>query len=185
MVANNRALSMQTAAAGGTGAASPFAASGANMPDPGQRPDSGGHHALTNLNLARSLAEPNLVTLNGRPARFQAGGQFPVPVVTGFTAAGLSGVQFVPFGVQLEFKPVITDKDCIRLVVNGDISTRDLQGSANVNGTNVPASTRVSSRPPWKSARGNSVAMAGLIQNNYGATGPGYRFLVTFRSWDA
>ena len=31
----------------------------------------------------------------------QAGGQFPVPIVTGFTAAGLQGVTFIPYGVSL------------------------------------------------------------------------------------
>ena len=35
--------------------------------------------ALRTLNFARSLAEPNLTTLNGKPANFQAGGSFPIP----------------------------------------------------------------------------------------------------------
>jgi pilus assembly protein CpaC len=72
-------------------------------------------NALKQINLARSLAEPELTTLNGRPANFLVGGSFPVPQITGFTAAGLQGVEFVPFGVQLQFLPVITDKDRIRL----------------------------------------------------------------------
>lgn len=82
-------------------------------------------HALRSLSYARSLAEPNLVAMNGQPAFFLAGGQFPVPVVTGFTAAGLQGVQFVPYGVQLNFTPYITDKDRIRLNINATVSTRN------------------------------------------------------------
>ena len=35
--------------------------------------------ALRTMNFARSLAEPNLTTLNGKPANFQAGGSFPIP----------------------------------------------------------------------------------------------------------
>ena len=35
--------------------------------------------ALRTLNFARSLAEPNLTTLDGKPANFQAGGSFPIP----------------------------------------------------------------------------------------------------------
>src|SRR5262249_4008311 len=57
--------------------------------------------ALRTNDLARSLAEPNLVTLNGRPATFRAGGEFPVPVVTGATNVGVQGVSFVPFGVTV------------------------------------------------------------------------------------
>src|SRR5262249_46503345 len=82
-------------------------------------------NALRNMNYARSLAEPNLLALNGQTARFQAGGQFPVPIVTGTTLTGLQGVQFIPYGVQLTFTPFITDRDRIRLSVSASVSTRD------------------------------------------------------------
>src|SRR5439155_4055289 len=94
-------------------------------------------NALRNLNYARSLAEPNLVALNGQTATFQAGGQFPVPIVTGFTAAGLQGVNFVPFGVQLNFTPFITDKDRIRLNVAASVSTRDISSGTSIGGSFV------------------------------------------------
>ena len=55
----------------------------------------------------KNLAGTYKITLNGQPASFLAGGQFPVPVVTGTQGGGgLQGVQFVPFGVQLQFTPV-------------------------------------------------------------------------------
>jgi pilus assembly protein CpaC len=83
-------------------------------------------NALRDLSYARSLAEPNLTTMNGQTAAFQAGGAFPVPVVTGFTASGLQGVQYVPYGIQLSFTPFVTDKDRVRLNVQAQVSTRDL-----------------------------------------------------------
>src|SRR5205823_5629952 len=52
-------------------------------------------NALKNLNYARTLAEPTLTTLDGHPAYFQAGGSFPVPILTGATQLGLQGVNFV------------------------------------------------------------------------------------------
>ena len=55
------------------------------------------------MNYAKSLAEPNLVALNGQAASFLAGGQFPVPVVSGNAVGGLQGTTFVPYGVQLQF----------------------------------------------------------------------------------
>ncbi len=132
-------------------------------------------NALRNLKLARTLAEPNLVTLNGRTASFQAGGQFPIPVVTGFTAAGLQGVQFVPFGVQLQFTPYIVDRDRVRLVVSANVSTRDESIGANIGGagsgggTNVPGLNTRNFQSTVELREGQTLAVAGLIQTNFGA----------------
>ena len=44
--------------------------------------------ALQNKGLFQSLAEPNLIAINGKEASFLAGGEFPYPVVqAGATAA--------------------------------------------------------------------------------------------------
>ncbi len=126
--------------------------------------------ALRTLELARSLAEPNLVTMNGMTATFLAGGEFPVPVVTGFTAAGLQGVQFVPYGVQLNFTPYITDRDRIRLVMYASISTRDLaNGVSNIGGSFIPNLTTRNFQTTVELREGQTLAVAGLIQQNMGA----------------
>lgn len=128
-------------------------------------------NALRRLNLARSLAEPNLVTLNGRPANFLAGGSFPVPQITGFTGAGLQGVQFIPFGVQLTFTPYVSDRNRIRLNVQAQVSTRDdsvLQ--TNIGGSSVPSLTERTFRTQVELRHGQSLAVAGLLQNNFGAS---------------
>jgi pilus assembly protein CpaC len=126
-------------------------------------------NALRNLNYARTLAEPNLVALNGQTANFQAGGQFPVPVVTGYTAAGLQGVNFVPYGVQLSFTPTVTDKDRIRLNVNAVVSTRDVSSGTNVNGSFVSGLNSRNFQTTVELREGQTMAVAGLIQNNLGA----------------
>lgn len=133
-------------------------------------------NALKTLNLARSLAEPNMVALNGQTANFQVGGSFPVPQVTGFTGAGLQGVEFVPFGVQLNFTPVVTDEDRIRLTLQANVSTRSadttLIGTADVTALNTRNfNTTVELR------EGQTLAIAGLIQSNLGATTTGVPFL--------
>ena len=38
--------------------------------------------ALRKMNLSRTLAEPNLVAMNGQAADFRAGGQFPIPIIS-------------------------------------------------------------------------------------------------------
>lgn len=126
-------------------------------------------NALRTLNFARTLAEPSLTTLNGRTANFQAGGQFPVPVVTGFTNAGLQGVSFVPFGVQLSFTPTITDKDRIRLTINADVSERIAGEQTNINGANVPNLQTRNFSTTVELRAGQTFGVAGLIQTNYGA----------------
>ena len=126
-------------------------------------------NALRSLSYARTLAEPNLVTMNGQPASFLAGGQFPVPIITGFTGAGLQGVSFVPFGVQLTFTPYITDHDRIRLVVNATVSTRDLSGGATIAGAAVPGLNTRTFTTTVELREGQTLAVAGLIQNNLGA----------------
>lgn len=132
-------------------------------------------NALRTLNYARSLAEPNLVALNGQTARFQAGGSFPVPVIAagssgdgGTNGGNLQGVNFVPFGVLLNFTPYVTDKDQIRLTVAAEVSTRDLAGGANINGTNVPGLNTRNFETTVQLREGQTLAVAGLIQNNIG-----------------
>jgi pilus assembly protein CpaC len=155
---------------GGTGAFTSALQLGGNLPallDNGQVALA--IQALRTLKLARSLAEPNLVALNGRPASFLAGGQFPVPIVTGFTAAGLQGVSFVPFGVQLQFVPAIMDKDRIRLNVNAEVSTRDVATGTMVGTSNVPGLSTRNFATTVELREGQTLAIAGLIQNNFGA----------------
>jgi pilus assembly protein CpaC len=126
--------------------------------------------ALRNLNYARSLAEPNLVTMNGQTANFQAGGQFPVPVVGGFALNSFTGVNFVPFGVQLSFTPYITDKDRIRLAINAEVSSRDLEvGATNIGGAAVPTISTRNFQTTVELREGQTLAVAGLVQNNLGA----------------
>ncbi len=56
---------------------------------------------------------------------------------------GLQGVQFVPFGVQVNFVPAIIDKDRIRLSINASVSTLNpttgtaIGGTTGVSGLNM------------------------------------------------
>jgi len=126
-------------------------------------------NALKQHNLARTLAEPNLVTLHGRRAQFQAGGQFPVPSArVGFGSAA-QGVEFIPFGVQLTFVPYIIDRDKIRLIVAANVSTRDDALATEVSGSNVPGLNTRNFQNTVELREGQTLAVAGLIQSNFGA----------------
>jgi pilus assembly protein CpaC len=117
--------------------------------------------ALSSNSYSKVLAEPNLVTLSGRPASFIAGGQFAVP-----TAVGVSGVQaattfFQGFGTQVRFIPTVIDKDRIRLRVAPTFST--LNTANSVNG--IPGLNTRSVYTTVDMREGQWLAIAGLIQD--------------------
>ena len=105
--------------------------------------------------------------MNGQVATFQSGGQFPVPVIGGFGAiGGVQGVQFVPFGVQISFTPIITDRDRIRLTVQAVVSTRDNAASANIGGANVPGLNTRSFSTTVELREGQTMAVALAAESN-------------------
>ncbi|MBM4202251.1 MAG: hypothetical protein FJ189_13335, partial [Gammaproteobacteria bacterium] len=74
-------------------------------------------------NLLKILAEPNLTAQSGEKAYFQSGGEFPVPVSQG-GGAGFNAISvtFKPFGVQVEFVPIVLDPRRINLKTNVTVS---------------------------------------------------------------
>jgi len=133
--------------------------------------------ALKELNLARSLAEPTLTTLNGQPASFNVGGSFPVPVVTGATAIGLQGVEFQNYGVQLNFVPIVTDHNRIRLTLQANVSTRDESAGTQFGESNVPGLNSRTFQNTVELREGETIAVAGLIQTNLGSSSRRMPFL--------
>ena len=129
-----------------------------------------GIQALRTMNFARSLAEPNLTTLNGRTANFRAGGAFPVPTVVVTPGGTAQSVTYLPFGIDLHFTPYITDRTRIRLVLRADVTTLS-STTTNVSGAAVP--TEVDTRAfdsTVELREGQTLTVAGLIQNNFGGT---------------
>jgi pilus assembly protein CpaC len=86
-------------------------------------------------------------------------------------------VAFVPFGVQLSFTPFITDIDRIRLVINANVSSRDLSSGTNIGGSVVSGLTTRNFSTTVELRQGETLAVAGLIQNNIGADSTRVPFL--------
>ena len=135
--------------------------------------------ALRTMNLSRTLAEPNLIAMNGESADFQAGGSFPVPIIASGNNGGggggnLQGVSFVPFGVQLQFTPTIQDRDVIRLQISADVSTRDESVGTSIGGggggTQVSGLNSRNFDTTVQLRSGQTIAVAGLIQSNFGTS---------------
>jgi len=109
-----------------------------------------------------SLAEPNLIAYNGQEASFLAGGEFPVPIVSGI--AGQVTVSYKEFGVRLKFKPTIAG-DTIRLHVRPEVSTLDFGNGVTLSGFRIPALTERWAETDVELRDGQSFAIAGLLNN--------------------
>lgn len=125
--------------------------------------------ALANQNLMQILAEPNLITVEGKEASFVAGGEFPFPILnatsTGGAISPVITVQFRPFGVQLGFTPKITDTGAIHLKVRPEVSSLDYSNAITLQGVQIPALVTRRAETEVVLKDGESFAIAGLIDN--------------------
>ena len=121
-------------------------------------------NALETKGLARSLAEPNLVALSGDTASFLAGGEVPIPVAG---ADGEITVQFKPFGVGLSFTPTVVDEDLINLELETEVSSLDTSVQVVANGISLTGFQTRRARTTVELRDGQSIAIAGLLQENF------------------
>src|SRR5205823_7398183 len=70
--------------------------------------------ALEAKALLQMLAEPDLLTMSGRPASFLAGGEFPFPTIQGgASGVGQITIQFKEFGIRLDVVQTLTPRRTI------------------------------------------------------------------------
>src|SRR5262249_12850645 len=99
--------------------------------------------ALEANNILQILAEPNLVTTNGKEAYFLVGGEFPVPIIQGGANTGAVTIQFREFGIRLRFTPAVSPNNTIKLHLAQEVSTLDPSHGVTISGFAIPAlSTR-------------------------------------------
>lgn len=123
---------------------------------------------LESEGLARTLAEPRLVTLSGQEASFLAGGEFPYPVPDD---DGNPGIEFKEFGVGLRFTPVVMSDGRISLRVAPSVS--EITGTTpiptGITGGNIFPVPNLSTRKLETTVHlkdGQTLALAGLLQDN-------------------
>ncbi len=121
--------------------------------------------ALQAQGVLQILAEPNLVTTNGKEASFLVGGEFPVPVLQGGGNAGAVTIQFREFGIRLLFKPELTENNTIKLYVKPEVSTIDLANAVTFSGFTIPALATRRMETNIELGAGQSFVIAGLIDD--------------------
>lgn len=126
--------------------------------------------ALQQQGLLQILAEPNLVTSNGKEASFLVGGEFPIPVLQGGANAGAITIQFREFGIRLTFNPQMTEHGTLKMSVKPEVSTIDLANSVTVSGFTIPALATRRIESTIELGPGQSFVIGGLIDDRANET---------------
>ncbi len=116
--------------------------------------------ALERDGLFKVLAEPNLVAMSGEKAQFLAGGEFPIPVQA---EDGQISIEFKPFGVSVNFLPVVLTESRIRVQVEPEVSEISNEGAIVVGGIEIPAISTRRAKTTVELSPGESFMIAGLI----------------------
>ena len=123
--------------------------------------------ALSQDQLVKMLAEPNLTTLSGEPASFLVGGEFPIPVAD---QNNTITVEFKQYGISLEFVPTVMSSGDISLHVRPEVSQLTNQGAVTLSEGNssiqIPALTVRRADTTVELGSGQSFAIAGLLQDS-------------------
>lgn len=130
--------------------------------------------ALQQDNLAKILAEPNIVAVSGRPAQFLEGGEIPIIVPQ---SLGTSSIEFKPFGTQVDFLPIVLGNGNIRLEVRPRVSAIDDSIGINLQNQTVPGFRVRQADTAVEMRAGQTFALAGLIQRQTEAVHRGLPFI--------
>jgi pilus assembly protein CpaC len=120
--------------------------------------------------LLQILAEPNLVTTNGKEASFLVGGEFPVPILQGGAASGAVTIQFREFGIRLTFNPRLTDHGTLKMHVKPEVSTIDMANAVTISGFTIPALATRRIESDIELGQGQSFVIGGLIDDRTNET---------------
>lgn len=117
---------------------------------------------LKNEHDLKVLALPRIACLCGRQASCFSGSEQAVPVPAGEAQVG---VQFEEFGVRLNLRPTILDKDRIRLEIESEISELDPESSTTIGDVTVPGRRTQRMRACMKTKIGQTCVLGGLSRH--------------------
>ena len=122
--------------------------------------------ALETVGVIETLAEPNVLAVNGREASFLAGGEYPYPIAqpSGNGVVTIT-ISFKEYGIRLNFIPTLTPRGSIRLQVAPEVSALDFTNAIEISGFEVPAITSRRMKTEVELGDGQSFVLAGLLDN--------------------
>lgn len=115
---------------------------------------------LQDKGYIRTISEPHLRVVSGKKAEFLVGGEVPVPVPG---QDGQVTILYRPFGIQLEFTPIVKKTGYIDLEVKPSISSIDETLAVVISGFNVPGFKTSNTSTQVELKSGQTMAISGLI----------------------
>jgi pilus assembly protein CpaC len=115
---------------------------------------------LSRQGLARTLAEPDLLTVSGAPARFVSGGEVPVAIAQ---PGDTTTIAFEPFGLSLDLLPRMLGAGRMTLRVRLTISRLADPATPFDTAAGTPIFTRPTIETTVEMARGQTLVIGGLL----------------------
>jgi pilus assembly protein CpaC len=120
--------------------------------------------AFERQGVAHTLAEPTVTAVSGESAKFMAGGTIPIANSQSCTG-GLCQIGFIqqPYGVTLNFTPVVLSQGRIQLRIATEVTDVDYSTQITFSGVSVPGFRTRNNVTTVELPSGGSIATAGLI----------------------
>lgn len=125
--------------------------------------------ALEDENLASTLAEPNLTAVSGGTASMLAGGEIPVPTEIQDNEIVY---EWRPFGVSLDFTPVVLGPGRISLAMQVEVSA--IAGSRQIGLLDVPEFSVRRASSSVELPSGGSIMIGGLLREDVRQAAAGF-----------
>lgn len=124
--------------------------------------------ALEEKNLLTTLATPNLSATNGTEASFLAGGEIPIPIVSG--ASGQVTIHYKEYGIRLKFIPTVLDTQLVNIKVATEASSLDFDNGIILSGFRIPALLSRKTETTVELNDGEYFVIGGLISSEAATT---------------
>ena len=121
--------------------------------------------AFERQGVAHTLAEPTVTAVSGESAKFMAGGTIPIAMSESCTG-GICQVGFMqqPYGVTLNFTPVVLSQGRIQLRIATEVTDIDASKEISIGGgIEIPGFRTRNNVTTVELPSGGSIASAGLI----------------------
>ena len=127
-------------------------------------------NAFEEEGVARTLAEPTVTAVSGERAKFLAGGTIPIPASEN-CSANICTLGYIqqPYGVTLNFTPVVLSQGRIQLRVATEVTDIDYSKEIKIAETAIPGFRTRKNETTVELPSGGSIVSAGLISTQSSA----------------
>ena len=114
---------------------------------------------LEQHNLAKLLAQPQLLANSGEEAKFLSGGEIPIVIAQALNTS----IVFKQFGTSVEFVPTVIGRNDIELLVKPEVSQPDFAQGVSMFGFTIPAFVTRRAETMVQLKDNQTLIIAGLI----------------------